>query len=231
MTRISAAIQRAEAIGHPHSQAYAFYYASVLHALRGELETAHRYAERCRVLSEEHGFRQWRGLSQAVGGICVTLLDPSSHAMEEIRAAMDEYRGAGYQLGITALYILMCPALLLGQDYEPALALIEQGLTTTSRNSERIFEAELYRLKARALLARGAPDSATELLEKALATARTQRAKALELRAATDLSAIWVKQGRCEEARHVLAPIHGWFTEGADTHDLKQAKALLDELR
>ncbi|WMT74448.1 adenylate/guanylate cyclase domain-containing protein [Bradyrhizobium sp. Ash2021] len=234
ITRMNGAIQRADAISHPHSQAYACYYASILHALRGELLTAQGYAERCLALSEEHGFRQWRGLAHAIRGICVTLLDPSSSALEEIRAALDEYRGAGYQLGITALYVLLCPAFLSSHKCEAALELIEQGLATTRRNSERIFEAELYRLKARALLVRGAPDARTEalsLLDQALTTARSQHAKALELRAAGDLAAVWIDQSRCEEALDLLAPIHAWFSEGFDTQDLKQTRALLDQLR
>jgi predicted ATPase/class 3 adenylate cyclase len=232
VTRMDAAIERADAIDHPHSQAYACYYASVLHALRGEMSRALKYAERCRALSEEHGFRQWHGLSQAVRGICMTSLEPSSRAGEGIRAAMDEYRGAGYQLGITALYVLLCPGLLLGQDFEAAIALIEQGLTTVSRNSERIFEAELYRLKARTLMLRGGGEASdgTELLQKALRTARCQRAKALELRAATDLAALWMEEGKREEALALLTPVYGWFTEGFDTKDLRQAKALLDRL-
>jgi predicted ATPase len=185
-------------------------------------------------LSEEHGFRQWRGLAHAIRGICVSLLDPSSSALEEIRTAFDEYRGAGYQLGITALYVLLCPALLSGHNCEAALELIEQGLATTSRNSERIFEAELYRLKARALIVRGALDASTEaqsLLDQALTTARSQHAKALELRAAMDRAALWIDRGRREEALNFLAPIYASFTEGFDTQDLKQAKALLDRLR
>jgi tetratricopeptide (TPR) repeat protein len=228
--RMDAAIERADAINEPHSQAYACYYAAVLHALRGEMSRAQGYAERCRALSEEHGFRQWHGLAQAVRGICVTSLEPSSRADEDIRAAMDEYRGAGYQLGITALYVLLCPGLLLEQEYDAAIALIEQGLTTVSRNSERVFEAELYRLKARALMLRGKKDDAAEALQRALKTARCQRAKALELRAATDLAALWLDQGKREEAVEVLAPVYGWFTEGFETQDLKQAKALLDRL-
>jgi hypothetical protein len=234
IARMAAAIQRADAIGHPHSQAYARYYASILHALRGELSTAQGCAERCLTLSEEHGFRQWRGLARAVRGICASSLDPSCNAIEEIHGALDEYRGAGYQLGITALYVLLCPALLSGHKNEAALELIEQGLATTSRNSERIFEAELYRLKARALLVRGAPDASTEaqsLLEQALTTARSQDAKALELRAATDLAALWSNQGMRNRALDLLAPVHARFTEGADTQDLKDAKALLHQLR
>jgi predicted ATPase/class 3 adenylate cyclase len=234
ITRMDAAIQRADAISHPHSQAYACYYASILHALRGEFLIAQGYAERCLTLSEEHGFRQWHGLARAIRGICAALLDPSSSALEEIRAALDEYRGAGYQLAITALYVLLCPALLIGHDCEAALELIEQGLATTSRNSERIFEAELYRLKARALLVRGAPDAKTKaqsLLDQALTTARSQGAKALELRAAMDTAELWIDQNKREQSRDFLAPIHACFTEGFDTQDLRRAKALLDQLR
>jgi predicted ATPase/class 3 adenylate cyclase len=232
--QMDAALKRADDISHPHSQAYACYYASILHALRGEFPAAQGCAERCLTLSEEHGFRQWHGLSRAIRGICVALLNPSSSALREIRAALDEYRGAGYQLGITALYVLLCPALLRGHDCEAALELIEQGLATTSRNSERIFEAELYRLKARALLLRGAPDARTEaqpLLDRALTTARSQHAKALELRASTDRAALLADQDRCEEGRDFLAPIYASFAEGFGTQDLQQAKALLDQLR
>lgn len=232
--RMDAAVQRADSINHPHSQAYACYYASILHALRGEFLVAQRYAERCLTLSEEHGFLQWRGLAYAMRGICVTVIDPSSSALEEIRAALDAYRGAGYQLGITALYVLLCPALLLSQNWEAALELIEQGLATTTRNSERIFEAELYRLKARVLLVGGAPDAKSEaqaLLGQALTTARSQQAKALELRATIDLAALLIDQGRREEALDSLSPLYVSFIEGFDTQDLAEAKDLLDRLR
>ena len=161
-------------------------------------------------------------------------LDPSPGALEEIRSALDEYRSAGYQLAITALYVLLCPPLLIGHDYEAALELIEHGLATTSRNSERILEAELYRLKARVLVVRGGPGVEAEaqaLLEQALNTARSQHARTLELRAATDIAALWIDCGRREEALNLLAPIYASFTEGFDTQDLKQAKALLDRLR
>lgn len=233
LTRVNVAIQRADAISHPHSQAYACYYACILHALRGEFLTAQGHAERCIALSEEHGFRQWR-LARAIRGICVASLEPSPSALGEIRAALDEYRSAGYQLAITALYVLLCPPLLIGHDYEAALELIEHGLATTSRNSERILEAELYRLKARVLVVRGGPDVEAEaqaLLEQALNTARSQHAKTLELRAAMDRAALWIDQGRREEALNFLAPIYASFTEGFETHDLKEAKVILDGLR
>jgi predicted ATPase/class 3 adenylate cyclase len=231
--RIAAAIRRADAIAHPHSQAYACYYACILYALRGEFLIAQGHAERCIALSEEHGFRQWR-LARAIRGICVASLDPSPSALEEIRATLDEYRSAGYQVTTTALDVLLCPPLLIGQDCEAALEFIEHGLATTNRNSERILEAELYRLKARVLAVRGGPDVEAEvqtLLDQALDIARSQHARTLELRAATDRAARWNDQGRREEALNLLAPTYASFTEGFDTQDLKQAKALLDRLR
>jgi len=164
----------------------------------------------------------------------VASLDPSPGALDEIRAALDEYRGAGYQLATTALDVLLCSPLLIDHDYEAALELIEHGLATTSRNSERILEAELYRLKARVLTVRGGPDVEAEvhaLLDHALNTARNQHAKTLELRAATDRAALWIDRDKREEAFNLLAPIYAWFTEGLDTQDIKRAKALLDRLR
>lgn len=162
------------------------------------------------------------------------MLDPSANTLEEVRGVLDQYRGAGYQLGITALYVLLSSILLLRHEPEAALEVIEQGLSTANHNSERIFEAELHRLKARALLVCGASGGGTHaesLLDQALTTARSQYARSLELRAAKDLVALWISQGRRDEALAFLAPIHAWFTEGFDTHDLKEAKVLLDQLQ
>ena len=146
------------------------------------------------------------------------MLDPSANTLEEVRGVLDQYRGAGYQLGITALYVLLSPILLLRHEPEAALEVIEQGLSTANHNSERIFEAELHRLKARALLVCGASGGGTHaesLLDQALTTARSQYARSLELRAAKDLVALWISQGRRDEALAFLAPIHAWFTEGS----------------
>ena len=234
LARINAAIQRADAIDHPHSQAYACYYAAVLHALRGEFLIARRYAQRCLALSEEHGFRQWHGLALAVRDICATFLNPSSNELRVIGAALDEYRGAGYQLGITALYVLLCPTLLIGDNCEAALEVIEQGLGTVDRNSEQVFEAELLRLKARALILHDTAhgkEEACELLEHALSTARHQNARAFELRAAMDYALLLQDRGESVLARDFLAPIYAWFTEGFDTLDLRQAAALLEQMR
>jgi tetratricopeptide (TPR) repeat protein len=232
VARVSAALERADAVQHSHTHAYAWYYASVLHALRGEPAIAQGYAERCLAISERHGFRQWLGLSRAIQGICAAVLDAPAGQLDEVKTALDEYQCAGYQLGLTAQFVLLCQVLLLRNEPEAALELIDHGLSIVSRNSERFFEAELYRLKARAVLMRGAPDAEAEsLLDQALRVARSQQARSLELRAATDLAGLWRSQDKRTEARDVLESIYCRFSEGFDTRDLKEAKALLVKLQ
>jgi predicted ATPase len=103
-------------------------------------------------------------------------------------------------------------------------------LAVAGETGERWWEAELHRLKGLRLLARGGAVDAQVAFHEALRIAREQLAKSLELRAATSLARLWGDQGRRTEARDLLAPVYGWFTEGFDTADLKEAKDLLDEL-
>jgi class 3 adenylate cyclase/tetratricopeptide (TPR) repeat protein len=230
-TQMNAALERADTVKHAHTHAYAWYYASVLHALRGEPELGQRYAERCYALSEQHGFRQWLGLSRAIQGICAAEQDGATARLDEVKSALEDYRSAGYHLGLTAQFVLLCP-ILLRNELETATEVIEQGLSIVGRNSERLFEAEFYRLKARALLIGGMPDSEVEsLLDLALRTARSQQARSLELRAATDLARFWMERSRRAEAADVLEAIYGRFTEGFATRDLTEAKRVLEGLR
>jgi class 3 adenylate cyclase/tetratricopeptide (TPR) repeat protein len=232
VARMSAALERADAVQHAHTHAYAWYYAAVLHAVRGEPAIAQSYAERCLTISEQHGFRQWLGLARAIHGICAAALDPSAGRLDEVKTALDEYQRAGYQLGLTAQFVLLCPVLLLRNEPDAALELIDHGLAIVSHNNERFFEAELYRLKARALLMRGASNGEAEsLLDQALQTARSQQARSLELRAAADLARFWMHQGKRAEGRDILSSIYRRFTEGFETLDLKEAKGTLVELQ
>jgi len=232
LARMGAALERAEAVQHPHTQAYVCYYASVLYAWRGEPAAALKHAERCLTLSEKHGFKQWRSLSRAVRAICAAVLDHSS-PIDPVIGALNEYRGAGYQFGITALFTLFCEALIDRNQLDVVSDVIEETFATCNVNTERFVEAELCRLKAQMLLARKDPDAngqARSLLERGLTVARSQRARSLELRAARDLAGLWRDQGKRTEARDLLTPIYSWFTDGFDTPDLKEARALLDEL-
>ena len=228
---IADALGRADAIQHAHTHAYAWYYAAILHALRGEPAIAQGYAERCLAISEKHEFRQWLGLSRAIRDICL-VQDGSASLLEEAKASLQQYQRAGYQLGLTAQFVLLCPALLLSNETETALEVIEHGLSIVAHNSERFFEAELYRLKALILPRLGAPEAEAEaLLDQALRTARGQQARSLELRAATDLARLWLKQGKRAQALDVLAPIYGRFSQGFDTRDLREANTVLAQLQ
>jgi class 3 adenylate cyclase/tetratricopeptide (TPR) repeat protein len=232
VSRMTAALERADAVHHAHTHAYAWYYASVLHALRGEPAIAQGYAERCLAISEQHGFSHWLGLSRAIRGICAALLDASAGRLDEVKTSLEEYQRAGYQLGLTVQFVLLCPALLLRNQPEAALEIIDHGLSIVNQNSERFCEAELYRLKARALLLRGTAEiEAESLLDQALRTARGQQARSLELRAATDLARLWMRKGKRAEARDVLESTYRCFSEGFDTPDLKEANAVLVQLQ
>ena len=184
-------------------------------------------------LSETHGFRQWHGISRAVRGICQAAIDPSSGELDEVKAALEEYRNSGYQLGITALYVLLCPVLLSLGQHEMAMDSIDRGLSIADVNAEKIFESELYRLKAQALRQSGAPAAlkeASAALDRALHVARQQQAKSLELRILRDLAQIGASEGKRDEVKKPLASVCEWFKEGDETQDLRQAKALLAEL-
>ena len=108
--------------------------------------------------------------------------------------------------------------------------MLDDALQIVDRTGERWLEAELYRHKGQLLLRLGHTDAAEDLYRKALSIAQEQEAKLWELRAATSLARLWCDQGKAAAARELLAPVYGWFTEGFDTADLKEAKALLEEL-
>jgi predicted ATPase len=119
----------------------------------------------------------------------------------------------------------------LGQP-EAGLMALSEALALVEKTGERYYEAELHRLKGELLLQHAAPEvsHAETCFQQSLDIARRQQAKSLELRAAISLSRLWQHQGKRDEARTLLAPIYGWFTEGFDTADLQEAKALLEKL-
>ena len=125
---------------------------------------------------------------------------------------------------------LLARACEIAGQVEEAVTLLDDALQIVERTGERWFAAELNRHKGQLLLRQGHSEAAEELYRKALSIAEEQEAKLWELRAAMSLARLRRDQGRRGEARDLLAPVYGWFTEGFDTADLKEAKALLDEL-
>jgi predicted ATPase len=124
----------------------------------------------------------------------------------------------------------LAEALALRGEYAPALAALKEGFETMDTTGERWWEAELHRVNGIALCGLNKLEEGQAAFQDALRIARHQKAKSLELRAATSLARLWGEQGRRAEAHDLLAPVYGWFTEGFDTADLKEAKALFDGL-
>ena len=115
-------------------------------------------------------------------------------------------------------------------DYESAAAALAEAEMAINASNERWWEAEIHRLKGVLMLSQGNAAQSESCFKRSIRIARQQRANSLELRAATSLARLWGDQGRQAEARDLLAPVYGWFTEGFDTRDLKDARALLDAL-
>jgi len=131
-------------------------------------------------------------------------------------------------------YYLALLAAVYGERGQPTAGqtLVAEAWVLVDKNGERWYVAELHRLQGALLLHQGSPavHQAEQCFQQALEVARCQQAKSFELRAALSLSRLWQQQGKCAEARELLAAVYGWFTEGFDTADLQEAKALLDEL-
>jgi predicted ATPase len=124
----------------------------------------------------------------------------------------------------------LAEALARQGEHGAALAALKEGLEEKARTGQRRWEPELHRLEGIALWGLNRLEEGQSALEEAQRVARRRQAKAYELRAAASLARLWGEQGRRAQARDLLAPVYGWFTEGYDTADLKEAKALLDQL-
>jgi predicted ATPase len=139
----------------------------------------------------------------------------------------------GAELQASYFLALLAEAYEKGGQAEEGLNVLAEALATVEKTGQRVFEPDLHRIKGVLLLRQAVPDApqAEACFQQALAVARHQQAKSWELRAAMSLARLWQQQGRRQEAYNFLTPVYGWFTEGFDTADLQEAKALLDELR
>jgi predicted ATPase len=155
-----------------------------------------------------------------------------TEGIARLRKGLAAYRATGAEAFSTYYLALLAETHLHAGQTEDAFSVVAEALSLVNGNEERWWEAELRRLKGMLVLQEVAPDErqAEICFEQALDVARRQQAKSWELRASTSLARLWRDQGKRTHARDLLAPVYGWFTEGFDTPDLKQAKALLDEL-
>jgi len=207
----------------------------MLHQSRREQQAAHERAEALMALATEQGFAQYVARATIMRGWAFAAQGQGAEGTAQMRQGLAANQATGSELQRPYYLALLAEAYgSIGQTAE-GLSLLAEALATVDRTGERGREAELHGLQGELLLAQAGDrqqvPEAEACFHQALAVARRQQAKSLELRAATSLSRLWQQQGKQAEAHELLAPIYGWFTEGFDTKDLQEAKALLEALQ
>ena len=226
------ALALAMRLGHPQIICHAYNWTAVRLQLAGEVEALRAHVEVMSRLAREHAFANWYPEAKILEGWIAATRDRDRHALALIREGLGERTATGTLFAQTYLMAVLADACLATGEAAEAQAVAGKALTQVRLTGEHLCEAELHRLRGRALLAqdRGRVPEAEAALLDALRAARARSARTSELRTATSLAQLWAERGRRTEARDLLAPIHGWFTEGLDTPDLREARALLDEL-
>jgi class 3 adenylate cyclase/predicted ATPase len=229
---VERALKDAREIGQAATLAYAFSHASITHLLCRNYAVAAAEAQQIVAIAEEKGALFWKSHGISMLGCASALTGRASEAVHMITSGLAAYRSTGSNAWLP-LYIsyLAWAYAELGQ-FDEAWHCMREALASVETTGERWLEAEIHRVAGEIALASPERDvtGAEAYFERALAIARAQQAKSWELRAATSLARLWRDRGKRRQAGDLLAPVYGWFGEGFDTLDLKQAKALLDEL-
>jgi predicted ATPase len=225
------ALEVARGIGQAATLMFALQHAPLTRILCGNNATAKAEADELAALAEEKG-AYLKAFGILIQGCLVALTGNASDAVHMVASAITAYRSTG-ATSWQPLYLsyLARAHAELGQ-FDDARRCIREAMTAAETTKETWFEAEVHRAAGEIALMSPEPDvgKAEAYFERALAVARAQQAKSWELRAATSLARLWRDQGKRSEARELLGPVYGWFTEGFETLDLEEAKVLLDEL-
>ena len=229
LSSIADALALAERIAHPYTLSIALTLSSVLHLNRREPERALRQLEAAEMLAAEQRLALMFEPGMLRGAALVGQ-GAADDAIARIRESVTKWTALGRTIFLSYGLAFVAEALALRGDRTAALAALRKGLETARASGEHMWDAELHRIRGVVLLGENKRVESVAALRTSLQTARDQQAKSLELRAATSLARLWGETGRRAEAQELLAPVYGWFTEGFDTADLKEAKALLAEL-
>ena len=226
---INDALKLAGRLNHPFSLALTRLHASILHQFRRDPRMVLQCIDSAEMLAAEKRLslsldpRVLRGWA---------MLDPDgiAAAVASFRAALADRQNQGTTHYGPYSLTLFAEVLARSGDHEGALAALADADAIAEKGGERWWKAELRRLTGTVLLAENKLTEGEASLQQAIRVAQVQQAKSLELRAARDLARLWGEQDRRAEARDLVAPVYSWFTEGFDTADLKEARALLDQL-
>jgi predicted ATPase len=222
----------AEDLAHPHTLAYAFAHLAIFHQYRQDREEARRHAEAATRICREQGFPFWLGVGLILQGWAYAMRYQPAEQIPSMHEGIALYRATHTTNWVPYFLTLLAETYGAANQPEAGLRLLDEARTVMDSTQERFYEAEVHRVQGELVLAQGADQhaQAETCFQHALRIARRQQARSWELRAAVSLSRLWQQQGKRDEARELLVPIYSWFTEGFDTADLQEARALLEEL-
>jgi predicted ATPase len=219
-------------LGHAHTLAFALHVAGMAALFARDVATVHACGNDCVALASEHGFALWAARGRILQGWADAQQGETTTGIARIHDGLAATEATGAR-GNTPFYLtLLAEALALSGKIEEGLATLDDALAKAAASGEKGWRAEVHRLRGELTSRLPYPDpaKAEHSVRTALAIAREQGTRGYELRAATSLARLWREQGRQGEARDLLAPLYGSFTEGFDTQDLKEARTLLEEL-
>src|SRR5262245_35708888 len=232
LQRIHEALTVAQAWASPFSVYLAIYHAGHIHRLRREVHAVQERNEAAMARAAELGLARWLPMTVHQQGWVLAAQGRHAEGIAQMRAGLSPLQATGAELGQPRFLALLAEAYGHGGQAEAGLGVVAEALAVAQGTGEHRDEAEISRVKGELLLQHAianAPE-AEACFHQALTLARRQQAKSWELRAAMSLAQLWQRQGKRAEARELLAEIYGWFTEGLDTADLREAKALLEAL-
>ncbi len=226
----------AERLAHPFSLVYALLYGVLVRQGRGDFAAAAVAAQHLASVAREQGFVYYEVVGMLLQGSVWTQSGELERGLNLLTTGLAQYRRLGYQFTLPVYLTCLAEAHLRRGQVQEGLAVIGEAVQLTETNFARFWNAEVYRLRGELLLAQTdqvhpAPAPATATAEacfqQALAVAREQGAKALELRAAISLSRLWLTQDKATAAQQLLAGCYDWFSEGLETVDLQTARSML----
>ena len=226
------ALKDAREIAHAATLMYALFFASLSRIFCGDIAAANTLVDELIALADEKDARYWKASGMTGQGCVLTAAGKASDAIQIMNAGIDTMRSTGATFLMAWDLSQLAKAHATIAQFDEAWHCIGEAMTAVGATKETWCEAEVYRIVGEIALIAPETDvaKAEAHFERALAISRAQQAKSWELRAATSVARLWHGQGKQDEAREILAPVYGWFTEGFDTFDLKEAKTLLDKL-
>jgi predicted ATPase len=232
LARNDEAVTLGQQSAHPFSLGYVLSCAALFHQFRRERRVAQERAEAGITLATDQGFPHLMVIGTVMRGWALAQQGQTREGIEQMHQGLTVYRATGAEIVRSYFLALLAEAYgTIGQS-EAGIPVLTEALTLADTTGARWYEPELYRLKGELLLQQSVSNQteAESCFHQAIAIAQNQQAKSLELRAATSLARLGQQQGKRQEAYDLLEPIYHWFTEGFDTADLQEAKALLEAL-